>query len=341
MATILPIQIYIFRLLKLSNALLYHYSHFHERNTLVPKMQKLTEAILLIILICASSICMNQSVPNHVNHNKVYHQHKSEINHILNRRNVDLYQSKRKLEMSDLDALSDYSLKFIRCQSITSYSSDTDQSAVLSNDDYVVLRLCPVKACYSNFYFGCSSNYGDYLLRLNEYLKILQERHQWCETCEWCSDNLYNDNYTGYVDDNSYDCHAFNETCVSFCNENRVDSEDFFQCDQSNTTDAQGRMMYVGPKCSADYTGIVKSWFYDEDCTLPIVNLYQGNTADSIETSQITTATFQINDCLQCKDNSMVRQFRKLLSAHCQVSHTSHFQSGLGRKQYRHRKLLR
>ena len=173
----------------------------------------------------------------------------------------------RRLNQNDIYKMSDYSSKFIRCQSIKSYSSD-DSNTFVFNEDYIIVRLCPMTGCNSNFYFGCSSNFVDYLLRLSDYLEILQNRQQWCKECKRCSTDDNKLNYTGYQND----CNRFSQNCTKLCDEQNIDYDDF-RCRKSNATDSSGQSFYVGPTCSTDYTGIVMTSFYDEDCKIPKENL--------------------------------------------------------------------
>ena len=103
---------------------------------------------------------------------------------------------KRQLASSG-SGLDDYSLKYVRCQPIETYSddmaSDYNATSVLSREDFVVLRLCPSSYCNDNFYFGCTNDYGDFIIQLADYLDIVytyrvQSRENYCSLCQECSD---------------------------------------------------------------------------------------------------------------------------------------------------------
>mmetsp|Transcript_17397 Transcript_17397/g.27098 ORF Transcript_17397/g.27098 Transcript_17397/m.27098 type:complete len:513 (+) Transcript_17397:1703-3241(+) len=141
-----------------------------------------------------------------------YHQSRSAMSHLLAKakplsqaygdhssstvdysRHVPEFIQSRQLTSSGLD---DYTLKFVRCQSINTYNddmaSDYNATSVLSREDFVVLRLCPDSYCNNNFYFGCTYNYVDYMIQLADYLNIVytyrvQSRDNYCSMCQECT----------------------------------------------------------------------------------------------------------------------------------------------------------
>uniref|UniRef100_A0A7S1G121 Uncharacterized protein n=1 Tax=Corethron hystrix TaxID=216773 RepID=A0A7S1G121_9STRA len=93
--------------------------------------------------------------------------------------------------------ITDYSLKFARCQMIKSYSDEAAEGGyedVLVAQNFIVFRLCPTDTCSSSFKFGCRSNYGEYILPLADYLEVMSEyvynqREAYCEYCGYCFEN--------------------------------------------------------------------------------------------------------------------------------------------------------
>ena len=115
----------------------------------------------------------------------------------------------RKLDDADADAdadengvwndfgfdVADYSLKYAGCSAVATWSDDLaeqgGQDTVVSSQKFVVFRLCPTDACSDSRTFGCSNNYGEYILDMADYLQFLKEYRQeqlerYCEYCEEC-----------------------------------------------------------------------------------------------------------------------------------------------------------
>ena len=92
-----------------------------------------------------------------------------------------------------------YSLKYQRCQAVKAYSDEAvaqGMSNVMVTESFVVFRLCPTYLCKSNKRAGCSSNYGQYVLPIDDYLyymsvfNIAKEKHY----CQWCKECFQNQN---------------------------------------------------------------------------------------------------------------------------------------------------
>ena len=89
-----------------------------------------------------------------------------------------------------------YSLKYARCQVVEQYSdaaagegNGNNYDDVLVKKRFAVLRLCPTNSCSSSKAFGCSSNYGEYMVELGTYLTAMQQYHEdlkegYCNFCE-------------------------------------------------------------------------------------------------------------------------------------------------------------
>ena len=95
--------------------------------------------------------------------------------------------------------MTSFSLKYSRCQMVKSFSDEAIQqgaSSVLVSSSLVVFRLCPTQTCRSSNGNGCSSDYGEYVLPLDEYLYYMsvfndaKEKHY----CQWCKQCLQNQN---------------------------------------------------------------------------------------------------------------------------------------------------
>lgn len=88
----------------------------------------------------------------------------------------------------------DYALKYATCQKIQRFSTEAvtngEYSAMIV-DDIVVLRLCPLRYCSSSSQWGCNNGYGEYAIKLDEYLKIMlrykaDKRNNLCTFCKAC-----------------------------------------------------------------------------------------------------------------------------------------------------------
>jgi len=88
----------------------------------------------------------------------------------------------------------DYSLKYATCQKIQRFSTeavDNGEYSAMIVDDIVVLRMCPKRYCSSNSQWGCNNGYGEYAIKLDEYLKIMlryktDKRSNLCSFCQAC-----------------------------------------------------------------------------------------------------------------------------------------------------------
>jgi len=88
--------------------------------------------------------------------------------------------------------LTQYSLRFEKCQFVKSYSQDlADEGAdtVLATQRFVLFRLCPSSNCAKS----CNSNYGEYLIDMQTYLQYTTEyrKQEQEEMCNACSQQCY------------------------------------------------------------------------------------------------------------------------------------------------------
>lgn len=96
--------------------------------------------------------------------------------------------------------LTNYAIKYVGCRNVNSWSSDNS----LELNRFVVFRLCDSNSCSSYNQYGCSSNYGEYMLPLENYLKLMADYYykdfnKYCEVCSRCMSFVDNDDNT---DDN-------------------------------------------------------------------------------------------------------------------------------------------
>ena len=99
-----------------------------------------------------------------------------------------------------------YSLKYTTCQRVQHFSSEAignGESSPLVTTDVVLLRLCPQRRCGDNSEMGCSVGWGDYVLSLDEYVRImtnyeLDKQRNLCGLCEACQKGYGDFYYSGY-----------------------------------------------------------------------------------------------------------------------------------------------
>jgi len=92
--------------------------------------------------------------------------------------------------------ITSYSVKYTQCATVQSYSDNLAQDeysdTVLAAQRFALFRLCPADQCsdYSNA--GCASNYGEYLVSLDQFLMAMLEYQEsrvagYCEYCQSCA----------------------------------------------------------------------------------------------------------------------------------------------------------
>lgn len=99
-----------------------------------------------------------------------------------------------------------YSLKYTTCQRVQHYSSEAisdGESSPLVTTDVVLLRLCPERRCGDNSELGCSVGWGDYVIALDEYVRIMtnyemDKQRNLCGLCEACQKGYGEFYYSGY-----------------------------------------------------------------------------------------------------------------------------------------------
>lgn len=97
----------------------------------------------------------------------------------------------------------DYSIKYTKCAAIETWNDEIAQNnnyyGVTSHQKFIMFRLCPTSSCSNNRQYGCSSNFGEYVVLLEDYIESLLENaeereNNYCELCEKC----FKDDNNGY-----------------------------------------------------------------------------------------------------------------------------------------------
>lgn len=105
--------------------------------------------------------------------------------------------------------VADYAVKFVGCNSIMQWNEvDDDDESLISVQNLARFRLCPKNACGTSQTQGCSYNYGDYLVNMEDYLGTYLAAKQETEeaACEYVEANCDCDAY--YDDESQQNCLA-------------------------------------------------------------------------------------------------------------------------------------
>lgn len=197
----------------------------------------------------------------------------------------------RQLANANTD-LTAYSLIFKRCQFVKTYSDTLaydGSSTVLATSRFVIFRLCPTSS-------SCSTNYGEYLIDLYDYLyttvayqKNIQTNN--CTTCQsncasYATDDKVASNQAAVAADDgnignagrflssSSSSSATAKACKScldeckfinnYANEGYYDATDFIVC--TKIYDDGTNVYYAGPMCSNSGSKIKIGVFTDNTC---------------------------------------------------------------------------
>ena len=91
--------------------------------------------------------------------------------------------------------LTQYSIKYVKCSYVETWNDEAaeneEMDGVTIRERFVIFRLCPSATCSDYRQFGCSSNYGEYIVGLEEWLETMQEyieqkKEDFCDICERC-----------------------------------------------------------------------------------------------------------------------------------------------------------
>ena len=92
--------------------------------------------------------------------------------------------------------ITNYAVKYTQCATVQTYSDDLAEDeysdTVLAAQRFALFRLCPADQCSDYSANGCSSNYGEYLVSLDQFLLAMLEYQEsrvagYCEYCQGCA----------------------------------------------------------------------------------------------------------------------------------------------------------
>jgi len=167
--------------------------------------------------------------------------------------------------------ISQFSLKYASCGTIRSFSddmaADEDSDGVLDQTAFVVFRLCPSDSCMSTTTttsssssstsdssgssnslstYGCMSDYGEYMIPLEDWLSIIgeyreEEMERYCDYCSYCApvndDDDGNDQYYNNGAENRGDKYYNYGDLDDAYNQNNEEADDGGVQDDANEKD--------------------------------------------------------------------------------------------------------
>jgi len=186
----------------------------------------------------------------------------------------------------DLTWITDFSLKFQGCHSVSQWNSEADDKndVKIQTKRLIRFRLCPTSTCSVTDAGGCGSGYGDYVIDMNTYLEAyfgaVETINEYkCQdiaaTCD--CENAENADYC------AYDCYvaAGMESCSDRNpyeednggnNQEKFDLQEYVGCARweykNNRRQLEDKVEYfMGPYCAAQGGAIFLGLFTDDTCT--------------------------------------------------------------------------
>lgn len=217
--------------------------------------------------------------------------------------------------------LSTYTLQFQKCQFRKQYATDCDsyQSgySCLETKRFAVFRLCPTSSSYGS----CNTNYGEYMIDLETFLKATTEyyinvQQTYCQQCNsYCSGN--NERSLTSSSSSSSSSSSLCSSCVTPChtykqlqqNSQYVDATKYVTCQYISTDSSSGVSYYAGPMCSSNGSKIKIGVFKDDQCTVLVSNtdmdsLLSANNGQTTYLTHIILKKVYTNSCISCGDTT-------------------------------------
>lgn len=244
--------------------------------------------------------------------------------------------------VDDMSWVAGYSIKFEGCHHVTQWASteaieEYDNTAAEQNANgevslnaangriaskgIVRFRLCPTASCTNNFSVGCSSNYGEYVVDMVQFLKVYVA-WQIEETASKCStyrNTCYKQCYQSTSSNCYTSCYKSHNVEASLCAQidadgnsqfaqadgdgNVISLEDYLECAEYEITNTDGEALshYLGPYCSNQGGGIQLGFFQDQYCSIPSANQASYYTKVSGQEIPFTTTSIVTSNCMSCE----------------------------------------
>jgi hypothetical protein len=208
--------------------------------------------------------------------------------------------------------LSEYSLRFERCQYVKMFdddlAQDEDNDSPLALKHFVVYRLCPTDSCSDS----CDdAAYGQYVTGVSSYLQstIQSQATYWENFCENCDNQCNNGN--GNYGSTDIDCGCLNpcDLYENLENYGYLDASQFIECQavqQNNDDGGDGTAMYIGPRCGTSGNQITIGLFYDAYCFEPIENANVEQVLGAKLSYHLLSQSYDSTEriCLSCKEDN-------------------------------------
>lgn len=266
-----------------------------------------------------------------------------------------LITKSRKVEEDqafDMSFVSNYSIKFLGCHHVTQWASEEEQEEAEEDNEQneeemtlnaangrirskglVRFRLCPSDSCFDHFGVGCSSNYGEYVVDMYNFLEVyiawqMENAQTQCATYQ-------NTCYKECYESSSANCYAscYNKYGVNaaLCangnaNQNNGNYnnngeyvqqefalEDYLGCaeyavNNYNGQDEEEIATFLGPYCANQGGDIRLGFFQDQYCSLP--SAYQATYYEKLTgvTVPYTKESLVSTNCMSCEATNQENQ---------------------------------
>jgi len=176
----------------------------------------------------------------------------------LNDNGDDAEEDEEEWDMFGFE-VADYSIKYNGCQTVKSYSDELaeneESETVLAAKQYIIFRLCPTDYCNKYSLQGCSENYGEYALPMEEYLESVQQfveerREGMCAYCQACW-NADGDDGGRRLNDAGDDAAAADDAVANDDAANDDGEWEYYDEDEDNEN-KQNQAYYYGEACDED-----------------------------------------------------------------------------------------
>lgn len=230
----------------------------------------------------------------------------------------------------DMSFVADYSIKFMGCHHVTQWASaeEIEQNGNQNEDEamttlnaangrirskgLVRFRLCPSDSCFDHFNQGCSSNYGEYVVDMYQFLEVYVawQMESAAANCATYRNTCYTQCYES---SNAYcysKCYAKYGVDASLCQNNQqangnegFDLETYIGCAEYAIENADGEEIasYLGPYCASQGGEVRLGFFMDETCSIASSQQAAYYTKmTGIEVPYTTTSLVSTN-CISCQ----------------------------------------
>lgn len=255
-----------------------------------------------------------------------------------------LINKSRRVEQNgqenDISFVSNYSIKFLGCHHVTQWASEEEQEEQEDNnqdeDEEVTLnaangrirskglvrfRLCPSDSCFDHFGMGCSSNYGEYVVDMYQFLEVyIAWQMEAVQTnCATYRNTCYTECYESSAVNCYSSCYKKHGVDASLCAQNDGNGnnyyqqqdgygnvfslEDYLKCAEYEMANGNGEDLasYLGPYCANQGGDIRLGFFQDNTCSIP--SAYQASYFEKMTGMEIpyTKNSLVSTNCMSCE----------------------------------------